>query len=64
MDEQKVTVSAYVAECEVVLAQIEPELEYRRADLYGFVSGCWPTDDTPADVAADFAATLRAEAEE
>jgi hypothetical protein len=52
------TPAEFAAECEVVINQLSPELDYRRADLYGFVTGCWPTEDCPADVAAQFVESL------
>ncbi len=52
------TLGEFVAECVVCLNQFDPNLDYRRHDLYGFVAGCWPTTDEPVDVAAQFAESL------
>lgn len=54
-------ISHFVAECVVVINQLDPELSYRPADLDGFVRGCWPCENEPADVACDFANSLKAE---
>lgn len=51
-------IGAFVSECEVIINQIDPTLDYRRADLDGFVRGCWPPDDEPAEVAAQFVNSL------
>lgn len=51
-------IGQFVAECEVAINQFAPTLVYRRADLDGFVRGCWPCDGEPADVASDFAEAL------
>ncbi len=59
MADQTVTVGEFVAECEVVINQIDPELNYRKADLYGFVSAAWPYDGTPADAACEFANQIK-----
>jgi hypothetical protein len=44
-----------------VICGIDPELDYNRADLYGFVSAAWPYDGTPADAACEFANALKAQ---
>jgi hypothetical protein len=51
-------IAHFVAEAEVVLSQLAPELNYRRPDLQGFVRAAWPCDGTPADVAVEFANEL------
>jgi hypothetical protein len=51
----------FVAECETAINAISPDLTYKRADLQGFVRGCWPCDGDPADVAADFVNSLNQE---
>lgn len=56
------TPSEFAAECEVILNLLDPELVYRRPDLYGFVTACWPTNDTPADVACEFSNSIRKQA--
>lgn len=48
-------VSQFAAEAAVVLNQIDPELDYRSADLAGFVRAAWPYDGEPADAACEFA---------
>lgn len=55
MTEQNLTVADFVTEAETVICAIDPELNYNRADLYGFVSAAWPYDGTPADAACEFA---------
>lgn len=52
-------IAHFVAECEVVINQIDPELSYRKPDLEGFVRGCWPPNSEPADVASDFVSSLK-----
>lgn len=59
MSEQSITVGEFVAEAEVVICQMEPELDYRRADLYGFISAAWPYNGTPADAACEFSNSLK-----
>jgi hypothetical protein len=61
MAEQNLTVADFVAEAETVICGIDPELDYNRADLYGFVSAAWPYDGTPADAACEFANALKAQ---
>jgi hypothetical protein len=38
----------YDAVCAVLTARGEA---FRPADVYGFVAACWPTDDTPEEIA-------------
>lgn len=57
-------IANFVSECESVINQIDPELDYRSADLDGFVRGCWPTEDNPADVACEFANQIRSQQSE
>lgn len=64
MSEPTLTVGEFIAEVEVVINQIDPELDYRRADLSGFVRAAWPYDGEPADAAAEFAAAVRGQAGE
>lgn len=52
-------VGQFVAECEVAINQLDPELDYRRADLQGFVRACWPCEGLPIDVAGEFAGEIR-----
>lgn len=52
-------IAAFVAEAEVVIGQIDPELSYNRADLQGFVRGAWPYDGTAADCASEFASAVK-----
>lgn len=54
----------FVAECETAINALSPDLDYRRADLDGFVRGGWPCDGDPADVAAEFVNSLGEEATE
>ena len=51
-------IAQFVVEAEVTINQISPELDYRRADLSGFVRAAWPYDGTPADAASEFVASL------
>jgi hypothetical protein len=56
----EITIADFAGEAEVVINQIDPELNYNRADLYGFVSAAWPYDGTPADAACEFANSVKA----
>lgn len=55
----EITPAEFAAEAEVCLTQMDPELEYNRADLYGFVAAAWPFDGSPMDAAAQFAEALQ-----
>jgi hypothetical protein len=46
--------SAFTTACEHWLTATYPQFRYQSADLYGYVSGCWPTDDTPEEIAEEF----------
>lgn len=54
-------ISAFVAEAVVTINQIDPGLDYRHGDLFGFVQAAWPYDGEPADAAAEFAESLAAQ---
>lgn len=47
-------IGQWVQQCEAAISQLSPELEYRHADLFGFVQGCWPCEGSPYDVASQF----------
>lgn len=49
-----ITVSDFVGEAEVFINEIDPNWDYSRADLYGFISAAWPYDGSPADAASEF----------
>lgn len=55
------SVQDFLAETEVVLNAMAPELDYRRSDLSGFVRAAWPYDGTPADAANDWVEALAAQ---
>jgi hypothetical protein len=52
-------IGQFVAEAAVVINQIDPEMDYNRAALDGFVRAAWPYEGTAADAAAEFAEAVR-----
>ena len=51
---KQLSVIEVVAECEAAIKQMDPTFIYNPGELFGFVTGCHPSDDSPEDIARDF----------
>lgn len=53
------TIQSLTEECSRYLQQWYPTLQFRHSDLYGFISGAWPTESDAAELGDEFEQAIR-----